>query len=167
MRYLKKKSSKSRSEKQIITILVDDRERNPWTIDNPNFKFETKRLKVGDYTIKGFEDKIAVEKKSGIIELINNLSGKDRERFKRFLIKLSRYPIKCMVIEDSLSHIDTAFRSCPKTHLAPASIYYWLSVINIQYKIPTIFIGHNGHRREEFLYYLFVEILRQAKTKNY
>ncbi len=165
MRYLKKKSSKSKSKPRIVTILIDDRERNSWTINHQGFKFETKRLKVGDYTIKGFEDQVAIEKKSGIIELISNLSGKDRPRFKRFLEKLSKYPIKCIVIEDSLSHIDAAFRACPKTHLEPFSIYYWLSVITIKYKIPVLFIGSNKQQREDFLYYLFSEIMTQLRTK--
>ncbi len=156
----KKKTSKFRPP---MTILVDDRERNPWTVDHPDFKFETKRLAVGDYTIKGYENQVAIEKKSGIIELITNLSGKDRPRFKRFLAKLSKYTIKCIDIEDSFSYIDVAFRSCPKTHLTPVSIYYWLSVINIKYGIPTLFIGKNARQRGEFLYYLFSEIMTQVK----
>lgn len=165
MPYLnKRKRKKIKTNANAVTILVDDRERNPWTIPNPDFKFETQRLKVGDYTIKGYEDKVAIEKKSGIVELISNLSGKDRPRFKRFLEKLSEYPIKCIVIEASMSHIDAAFRSCRKTHLEPASIYYWISVINIKYKIPTIFIGKNKQQREYFLYYLFTEILKQLRV---
>ena len=148
-----------------VTILVDDRERNPWTIPHPDFKLKKQRLKVGDYTIKGYEDQVAIEKKSGIVELISNLSGKDRTRFKRFLEKLSKYPIKCIVIEDSMSHIDIAFRSCPKTHLEPASIYYWLSIITIKYKIPTLFIGSNKQQRDYFLYYLFSEIMKQIQDK--
>ena len=165
MRYLKKKSSKHKSKPRVITILVDDRERNPWTMQHPDFKFEKCRLKVGDYTIKGAENHVAIEKKSGIIELISNLSAKDRPRFKKFLAKLSKYPIKCIVIEDSFSHIESAFRACPKTHLEPRSIYYWLSVINIQYQIPTLFIGKNKQQREELLYYLFSEIMKQLNTK--
>ena len=161
MPYLKRKSSKSKSKPRTITILIDDRERSPWNISHPDFKFEKCRLNVGDYTIKGFEDKVAIEKKSGIIELISNLSGKDRPRFKKFLAKLSKYPIKCIIIEDSFSHIESAFRACTKTHLEPASIYYWLSVINIEYNIPTIFIGNNKQQRETFLYYLFSEAVKQ------
>jgi len=165
MRYSKRKSSKSKSKPKTVTILVDDRENNPWTLDHPDFKFETQRLKVGDYTIAGAENHVAIEKKSGIVELITNLSSKDRPRFKRFLEKLSKYPIKCIVIEDSLSHIEAAFRACPKTHLEPASIYYWLSVITIKYQIPTLFIGNNKQQREDILYYLFSEIMKQLKTK--
>ncbi|KKM18724.1 hypothetical protein LCGC14_1662850 [marine sediment metagenome] len=165
MPYLRRKSSKSKSKPKLITILVDDRENNPWTIPHPDFKFEKYRLNVGDYTIKGFEDQVAIEKKSGIVELIANLSGKDRPRFKRFLKKLSEHPIKCIVIEDSLSHIDAAFRACPKTHLEPASIYYWLSVITIKYQIPVLFIGSNKQQREDFLYYLFSEIMKQLKVR--
>ncbi|KKM67862.1 hypothetical protein LCGC14_1466820 [marine sediment metagenome] len=161
MRYLKQKPPKSKPKHRIVTILIDDRERNPWVINHPDFKFETKRLKVADYTIKGFEDRVAIEKKSGIVELISNLSSKDRPRFKRFLEKLSKYPIKCIVIEDSLSHIEAAFRACPKSHLEPASIYYWLSVITIKYQIPVLFIGSNKQQRGELLYYLFSEIMKQ------
>jgi len=160
MRYLKKKSSKSSYP---VTILVDDREKKPWKVYSLMFKFKKKRLKVGDYTIEGYEDKIAIEKKSGIVELINNLSGRDRPRFKKFLEKLSQYPIRCIVVEDSFSHTDMAFRACPKSHLSPASIYYWLSVITVEYKIPVLFIGKSRPQREEFLHYLFTEALKQAK----
>ncbi len=162
MAYLPKKSSKLKS-KYPVTILCDDRERHPWKMPCKMFKLKKKRLKVGDYTIKGFEDIIAIEKKSGIVELISNLSSKDRPRFKAFLKRLSLYPIKCIVIEDSLSHIEAAFRSCPKTHLEPASIYYWLSVIMLQYNIPVLFIGKNKQHREALLYWLFSEALNQAK----
>lgn len=162
MRYTKRKSSVRKSTPK-ITILCDDRERNPWKIDHPDFQFEAQRLAVGDYTIKGAEDLVAIEKKSGITELITNLSSKDRPRFKRFLTRLGKYPIKYMIIEDSLSNIDAAFRWCPKTHLTPTSIYYWLSVINIKYQIPTLFIGSNARQREEFLYYFFLEIMKQVQ----
>ncbi len=160
MAYLPKKSSKSKS-KYPVTILYDDRERKPWKIYSLMFKFKRTRLKCGDYTIEGFEDIVAIEKKSGILELISNLSGKDRPRFKRFLEKLSKYPIKCIVIEDSLSHIEAAFRSCPRTHLTPASIYYWLSVITIHYQIPILFVGKNKQQRGELLHYLFTEIVKK------
>ncbi len=165
MRYLKKQSSKSKSKPKTVTILYDDREHAPWVIDHPAFEFERHRLKVGDYTIKGFEDQVAIEKKSGIAELIANLSGKDRPRFKKFLYKLSKYPIKYIIIEDSLSRIESAFRTCPKTHLEPASIYYWISFINIKYNIPTLFISSNKQQRSEFLYYFFTEIMKQLKIK--
>ncbi len=162
MKYLRKNYSKSKTKPQSITILVDDRERNPWKINHPDFKFEKCRLKVGDYSIKGLEHKVAIEKKSGIIELISNLSSKDRPRFKKFLHKLSEYDTKCIVIEDSFSNIELAFRICKKTHLNPVSIYYWLSVITIKYQIPVLFIGNNKQQREEFLYYLFSEIMKQT-----
>ncbi len=163
MRYLKKKSSKSKSKPKTITILYDDRERNPWHVDHPDFKFERQRLIIGDYTIKGYEDTVAIEKKSGIIELISNLASKDRPRFKKFLAKLSQYKLKYMLIEDSLANVDIAFKQNSRTHLTPTSIYYWLSVINIEYGIPTIFIGHKKRIQEEFLYYFFVEIMKKLK----
>lgn len=166
MAYLpKKKSSKYRkvNKKKYTptTILYDDRERNPWKLDTPEFVFEKARLAVGDYTIKGHEDKVAIEKKSGIIELISNLSGKDRPRFKKFLVRLSQYEIKCIIIEDSFSRVESVFRYHKKTHLDSKSFYYWISVITITYGIPILFIGKNKSQREIFLHYLFSDILKQ------
>ncbi|KKL07877.1 hypothetical protein LCGC14_2581580, partial [marine sediment metagenome] len=61
-------------QKWPITIHWDDREKvGRWHIDHFQFKFVKKRLSVGDYTIKGYEDIIAVERKSGFKELIGNL----------------------------------------------------------------------------------------------
>ena len=70
MRYLKAK----KIPKQ-FTVLMDDREKKAWDLP---YKVERKRLKTGDYTVKGFEDKIAIEKKSGLVELLNDLTAKYR-----------------------------------------------------------------------------------------
>lgn len=138
MRYLK-------SHKQLkeFTVLADDREKNPWCLP---FKVETKRLRTGDYTIKGYEDVIAIEKKSGLIELLTDLSNGYRKTFERFLKRMSVFPIKCMVVEDvlnersisrALSHIH--YKSGGKARLTERTVYYWIAEITMTYNIPIVF----------------------------
>ena len=61
-----------------MIILIDDREKQPFEF--PGVETETARLETGDYTVKGFEDSFAVERKS-----LNDLAtsvGSGRERFE-------------------------------------------------------------------------------------
>jgi ERCC4-type nuclease len=140
MRYLKtKKVSKQ------FTVLVDDREKKAWNLP---YKIEKKRLKTGDYTISDFEDIIAIEKKSGLIELLNDLANGYRPTFERFLKRLSMYPVKVIIVEDTLSElsinralIHIRKKSRGKARLTSRTIYYWVAEIATKYGIPIIFVG--------------------------
>ena len=140
MRYLKK----TKTSKQ-FTVIYDDRERKPWNLP---FKMEKKRLTTSDYTIKGFEKVIAIEKKSGLIELLNDLANGYRPTFERFLKRLSEYPVKVIVVEDTLSELSISRalthirrKSGGRARLTSRSIYYWTADIAAKYGIPIVFVG--------------------------
>jgi DNA excision repair protein ERCC-4 len=155
----KKKSNLHLDE---VVILYDDREKRPWRkiLYNEGCTMKRARLKVGDYTIKGFEDKVAIEKKNGLKELVNNISGKDRKRFKAFLTKLSLYEVKCIIIEDSLSNINKCLAELPsRCRINKKSILYWLSEITIMYGIPLLFIGKNKTNKKQLLDQLFKRVI--------
>jgi len=149
MRYKKKKKSIISD----FTLLRDDREKTPWNFLSEIWPMETKRLWVGDYTIKGFEDKIAIEKKSGIKELLTNLSAPNRETFKQFLEKLSTYQIKCIIVEEPLNstQIDSVLRflgkrSKNRVKLTAETIFFWTARIVIEYNIPMIYADKRSVR---------------------
>lgn len=128
-----------------FTVLVDDREKKAWNLP---YKIEKKRLKTGDYTIKGFEKVIAIEKKSGLIELLNDLANGYRPTFERFLKRLSKYPVKVIVVEDTLSTLSISRalvhirrKSGGKARLTAKTIYYWVAEISTKYGIPIVFVG--------------------------
>ena len=140
MRYLKNK----KVPKQ-FTVLVDDREKKAWDLP---YKIEKKRLKTGDYTIKGFEEIVAIEKKSGLVELLNDLANGYRGTFERFLKRLSKYPVKVIVVEDTLSELSISRalthirrKSRGRARLTSRSIYYWTADIAAKYGIPIVFVG--------------------------
>jgi ERCC4-type nuclease len=138
-KYLRRKKPKK------ITIVYDDRENNPWLFLEKTYKMERKRLKVGDYTIKGYEKEIAIEKKSGLDELFSNLSAKTRPRFERFLKRLSNYSTKAIVVEqpfthNSVGHAVWKLKRNSHSQMTAKTIHYWTSKIIIHYGIPIVFI---------------------------
>lgn len=164
MRYIKK--PKTKTPKSPLTILYDDREKAPWTFISDYWPMERKRLKVGDYIIKGFEDKFTLEKKSGILEILTDLSAPSRARFERFLEKLSAYPIKCIIVEETLSKstIDRALKilykkSRGKSKLTASTIYYWTAAITTKYNIPIIFVDKHTMKQ------VVVEVIKAAYQK--
>ncbi len=141
MRYLK--SRKIKPDK--VVIYYDDREKQPWMFFAPKYKMVKKRLDVGDYTIKGFEKYLSIEKKSGLLELLSCLTGRKRKRFKQFLLKLSRFPVKAIFVckpltNGYLQYTMKLLHAKTATELTDETIYYWIAEIMSYYRIPIIFL---------------------------
>ena len=78
-----------------FTIVVDSREKKPYSF----YGVDVVRtgLETGDYTIQGYEDTFAVERKS-LDDLANTL-GQNRERFKREVDRAQAFDEFVVVIE--------------------------------------------------------------------
>ena len=122
----------------------DDREKQPWNLSYPT---KVKRLEVGDYSFDGLEKLVAIEKKSGLIELLNDLTASYRPTFERFLKRLSKVPVRCIVVGEPLSEwrVHKALKivkekSRGKRQSIPRTIYYWLGEMMMTYNIPVLFL---------------------------
>ena len=164
MRYIKSKKKVRRPRRRPV-ILYDDREKRPWTFLQAagyGWQMERTHLKTGDYTFKGKQKKLAIEKKSGLAELFTNLTAKNRPTFKEFLRRLSEYQTKAIVVEDSLNNLSRCVKiirekSRGKSRLTEATIYYWISRITVEYKIPILFIGTDIRTQCRMIHQLFTE----------
>lgn len=79
-------------------IVVDTREQLPlWTGIR-------KGMKVGDYSIEGFEDKIAIERKS-LPDLAGSL-GKGHARFRKELERAKELDYFAIVVEGSITKLE-------------------------------------------------------------
>ncbi len=76
------------------TIIVDTREQEGYSFSLPSVR---KKLEAGDYSIVGFEEKVAVERKS-LPDFIQTII-RERKRFYKELEKLSKYSAACIVVE--------------------------------------------------------------------
>lgn len=134
-----------------------------------HYGYEMKRvhLKTGDYTIEGYEDKMVIEKKSGLAELLGNLTASYRPTFKRFLARLSEVPIKAIVVEDDLSRVTSVIkelqsRSNGRSRLTETTVYYWVAQITLHYRIPIIFTGRDWRVQGHIIEHLIKEAYKQC-----
>lgn len=79
-------------------IIVDSREQLPlWS------SAKVKKLDVGDYSISGYEERFAIERKSGA-DFCQTLT-KGHERFKKELERARNYDFFAIVVEEPYSNI--------------------------------------------------------------
>jgi len=129
----------------MVTIKIDTREQKPYKFDRP---VETGTLSIGDYSLRGLEDLISIERKT-IDDLIGCLAG-DRERFERELHKGKALEYFCLVIEASL---DDLVQGKYKSKMDPKAAIQSLLAFSIRYRLPIWFAGNrkNAERLTESL----------------
>ena len=97
-----------------IVAIADSREQ--WPFNLSPMKMETGSLQTGDYTAKGLESHLRIERKS-LEDLIGCLTS-GRERFLRELERLMAFPARVVIIEGS--YLDLAHGNY-RSRIAPSA----------------------------------------------
>ena len=114
-----------------VIIKVDSREQRPYEFENPS---EVGTVPVGDYSICGLENHIAVERKE-----LNDLVGcltTGRERFQKELHKARALDYFALVIEASLSDLANGHY---RSQMGPKSAVQSLLAFSVRYRLPVWF----------------------------
>jgi DNA excision repair protein ERCC-4 len=119
-----------------LQVVVDSREQKPLT-----FPAEVKTipgtLTAGDYSMPGFEEHCAIERKE-LSDLLVCITT-ERDRFKRELLRLRSYACKAVVVEATLADIMAGrYRSRVHPSAVVGSICSWMN----RYKVPFVFAGN-------------------------
>jgi DNA excision repair protein ERCC-4 len=123
-----------------MRILIDSREQLPFLFRGYEVALEVVGLPVGDYSLPGFEDRAAVERKS-LEDLIGCLMGSNRERFERELYKGRHYDLFAVVVEAPLSAVSRGqYRSEMKVEAALQSII----TFQVRYRLSIIWAGNRA-----------------------
>ena len=87
-------------------ILKDTREKNGWDFNSSNKCLAVARwgLKTGDYTIRGLEKDLVIERKASTGELAMNL-GKKRKAFEAEMERMSKFRWKYIICEFSIDDL--------------------------------------------------------------
>ena len=145
-----------------FTIIIDDREKEPYPFDNiPPLRGDTdnakptilairtidQRIPTGDYTIVGMEDRITIERKS-LADLFGSLGG-GRQRFKDEFERMQdgSYEFAELMIEASLREVMRPQLHDPNwsSKMSPKAVYStWLSW---RLKFPKVVWTFAGSRR--------------------
>ncbi|ABK18183.1 ERCC4 domain-containing protein [Syntrophobacter fumaroxidans] len=119
-----------------MIVIIDSREQIPYDFATYDVETERGTLHTGDYSLAGFEDRVAIERKS-LDDLIGCLCH-DRERFEKELCRAKALDFFSVVIEGALSDIlDGRFRSRMTVNAAVESI----AAFSTRYRTPFLFCG--------------------------
>src|SRR4051812_7068507 len=109
---------------EIVTALVDSREQLP--LDLSPLLVEVGTLATGDYSIKGLEHVVAIERKSA--EDMLACIGRERERFDREIQRLLAYPVRAIVVEAGWQFFERGeWRSSVTPNAAIGSLLGWIT----------------------------------------
>lgn len=110
-----------------ITAICDTREQAPLDLF---LKTERGTLKTADYSVKGLENIVAIERK-GLTDLLMCV-GRERDRFEACVQRMRAYEVRALVIEADWAAIE---RGEWRSHLTPlqvkGALYSWSKHLSI------------------------------------
>ncbi|MCH8854295.1 MAG: ERCC4 domain-containing protein [Planctomycetes bacterium] len=130
------------------TIVIDSREQRAWQF--ANLPSEPGTLDTGDYSVKGLEHLVCIERKS--LDDLLSCVGRERDRFKRELQRLQAYRFRILVIEASYADLE---RGEWRSQLKPSHVLGSLAAWQAQYSLPIWLAGDHqaaGRFAEKYLY---------------
>ena len=113
-------------------VVIDTREQRPYAFPGA----VTGRLATGDYSLLGFEGRVAIERKSKS-DAYNSL-GHDRARFRREVERLGALDYGAIVIE---AGVPDFLRAPLFSRLAPNAALGSLLAWSVRFGVPVFFAG--------------------------
>jgi len=97
--------SVSRTSPPCVPIIIDTRERKPWsfTPETDNATATSGTLSTGDYSVRGYETKICVERKS-LLDWVGTIVH-HQERFRKEISRMKTYERSYIIIECTINDI--------------------------------------------------------------
>lgn len=107
-----------------LTAIIDTREQAPLTLSPLNTEVGT--LDTGDYSLKGLEHVVRIERKS--LDDLVACVGRERERFDREVQRLLAYPVRVLLVEATWPQIEMGgWRSKVTPGAVEGSLLGWIA----------------------------------------
>ncbi len=117
-----------------MIIVIDTREQHPYSFSTPSAR---RKLDSGDYSIAGFENRVAVERKE-LNDYIQTIIY-HRDRFAKELALLAHYDLKVIVVEGSLADI---VEHRYTGGIEPKSIIAATATLFLRFSVPIFFASN-------------------------
>lgn len=116
-------------------IIIDSREQTPLSFPAG---VATVRLGIptGDYSLEGFSDRVACERKS--LSDMYACVGRERKRFERELARLAVMDYAAVVIEATYAQVSAG---CPRSEVPGAAAVGSLAAWSVRYRLPVFYAG--------------------------
>lgn len=136
-----------------IIAICDTREQKP--LDLAPLKVERATLPTADYSVKGLEHFVCVERKT--LQDFIGCIGYGRERFDREMQRILSHPARMMIIEGSMSQIALKqYRGETAPNSVIGSILGWMAS-----GIPILFAGSHEESGRMTARFLFIAARRR------
>ncbi len=131
-------------------VLKDSREKQGWDFPRDNLCLGTEiaALKTGDYTLKGYEHLICIERKKSVSEIAGNI-GKYKRRFEAEMQRIDAFEHAFIICEFNLQDIVDypKFSNLPKQRrenivISGKYILKCLIEYQLKYNVKLIFCGN-------------------------
>lgn len=107
-----------------VTAIIDSREQQP--LDLQPLRTEAGTLSTGDYSAKGLEHVVRIERKS-LSDLVGCV-GRERERFDREVQRLLAYQVRVLLVEASWADIEAGdWRGKVTPEAVTGSLLGWIA----------------------------------------
>ena len=146
-----------------MIVICDTREQKPLNLAHYSSSVRDvvrAKLITGDYSVRGYEHLLSIERKDNVGELATNVAEK---RFWEEMGRLQKFKYKFVLcsfdVDDILRYpIGTNIpkKMWPKLKITPGFIMYKISDIQVGYDIPVIFAGDADNAA-----YLAVNIMKR------
>lgn len=120
----------------LITVIQDTREQRPFPLDPTRFNVEVGTLLTGDYTIKGLEQRLRIERKQ-LGDMVGTVIG-DWIRFRKELNRLAYFDVAAIVVEADIQDV-LAHRY--ESEAKPESVIGRANAIFLDHGIPVFWWG--------------------------
>tara|TARA_A100001201_G_scaffold55330_2_gene53808 strand:- start:445 stop:906 length:462 start_codon:yes stop_codon:yes gene_type:complete len=124
-----------------LNIIIDSREQKPWLF--PGHTTAVAKLDTGDYSVKGLEDILCIERKQNTAEFAKNIIEK---RYDDWTERMSKYKYKFLLLEFSLDDVYSFPRNSGipkyllnKTKISPKFLLKKLTELAILHDIHVVF----------------------------
>ena len=136
-----------------VVAVVDTREQLP--LDLAPLQVVEGTLTTGDYSLRGLEHLVAVERKS-LPDLLGCI-GQERERFEREVQRLLAYPTRALVVEATWADIEAGeWRSRVTSKAVIGSLLGWIGA-----GLPVIMAGDHARAGRYVSRFLFITARRR------
>lgn len=139
-----------------MKVIVDTREKQPWTFKGiKGVERCSGKLKTGDYSVEGLEERVTIERKS-LDDWVGTVL-RERKRFYRELERMRAFDFRCVIIEAGVREIMTGrYRS----QADPNAVLAFVAEVAVGQSVP-VYLG--GTRAESQI--LAAELLKFAGRK--
>ena len=157
---------------KLPTLVCDTREKHAFDFegDEDFAGIIHEKLDAGDYSLKGFEHVVVIERKANADELYNNFTQNKARIFAEFE-RLRDHKIKVMVIEQSCEdimnplnyYINKKGLNTKDIRMPAAVVVTNLNILIVEYGVQVIFAGSKARSMTKNILLAAYKAIRQGK----